>query len=438
MKKSFVSLERATKVTTDYDLPDRYRELFSLTDEHPISVQGAGLSYVGASFSETSRTVGLGQFNRILEFDSDEGIVKAEAGITIGELFGFLAPRGFYLPVQPGHPQISLGGCVAANVHGKNQPAHGLFSDWVQGVELFHPSHGVLDLSSTGNLDIFDLTCGGFGLTGIILSVRFRVLPLPAETVEVSHHPIPSLSQTFSLMKAVSAENDMVYSWNDLSKPSRNGRGFLIVGRFRAGQSSGPDSQDYKPMNPHCDRKWRLPLFSGFTTPWINLLYHGMATVKSGPSPQSMFDYLFPAASKSAYFDCYGNDGFLDHKTLIPEDAVPEYLKDLQRLLKKMRQPVVLTSAKLFRGGQRLLHYNGTGLSLTLDLKRSDQAIKFLDALDEVDCAYGCIANLAMDSRLKASVIAKQYPQYGLFRERLADFDRQRVFVSALSQRLKL
>lgn len=438
MRKNFTCLERATRITTEYDLPDRYRELFSLTDEHPISVQGAGLSYVAASFSETSRTVGLGRFNRIIEFNAEEGFVKAEAGITIGKLFEFLAPHGFHLAVQPGHPQISLGGCVAANVHGKNQPAHGLFSEWVEAIELFHPSHGVLNLSSTENQDLFDLTCGGYGLTGIILTVRFRVLPLPAKSVEVSHLAVPSLPETFSFMKAVSADNDMVYSWNDLSKPSRNGRGFLIVGRFKAGQSTGPNSQEYKQMNPHCDRKWRLPLFGGLTAPWINLLYHGMATSRSRPLPQSMFDYLFPAASRSAYFDWYGNDGFLEHKTLIPEDAVPDYLKDLRRLQEKMRQPVVLTSAKLFRGEQRLLHYNGAGLSLTLDLKRSNQAIKFLDALDEVDCAHGCIANVIMDSRLKASVIASQYPEYELFRERLTGFDKQRVFVSALSQRLEL
>src|SRR4029077_405225 len=120
--------------------------------------RGAGLSFSAASFGPNAVTVDLATFNRILDFDSSAGVVEVEAGLTLGVLFYFLEKRGFYLPVQPGYPAISVGGCIAADVHGKNSARDGTFIRQVQSVRLFHPSHGLVEVSPETENDLFRAT----------------------------------------------------------------------------------------------------------------------------------------------------------------------------------------------------------------------------------------------------------------------------------------
>src|SRR4051812_45723082 len=116
MKRKFVSLDRHSVCWGDYDEPDRYRELLSVKADSPLIARGAGLSYVAASFDDGVRSIGLRQFNRILAFDAAERWIEVEAGISLGELYDFCSHHGLALPVQPGHPQITIGGCIAGNV----------------------------------------------------------------------------------------------------------------------------------------------------------------------------------------------------------------------------------------------------------------------------------------------------------------------------------
>ena len=160
MKRVFASLDRHTVRECEFDEPDRYRELFSLTAAKPLIGRGAGVSYVAASFGAGATSIGMRRFNRILAFNEAERWIEIEAGITLGRLYEFLTGRGLCLPVQPGHPQITIGGCIAGNIHGKNQFREGLFGDHVRSLRLFHPSRGLLDLAPEQDAGLFELTVG--------------------------------------------------------------------------------------------------------------------------------------------------------------------------------------------------------------------------------------------------------------------------------------
>lgn len=141
--------------------PDRYG-YFETNERGEISIpRGAGLSYTAASFSSSSTTIDHAAFNRLLSFSAENATLEVESGTTLGQIEAYLSPRGFYLPVQPGHPKITVGGCIAADVHGKNQFRDGTFGAHVENLSVFHSNHGVLKLDRANDSRLFELTCGG-------------------------------------------------------------------------------------------------------------------------------------------------------------------------------------------------------------------------------------------------------------------------------------
>ena len=117
--RKFYSLGFSETANGLWDRPDRLR-FFDNLPKYPTIARGAGLSLCGASFGDNVSSVDMQKFNRILSFDDINGIITVEAGASLGKLYKFLAPRGWMVPVQPGYPDITIGGCIAANVHGKN------------------------------------------------------------------------------------------------------------------------------------------------------------------------------------------------------------------------------------------------------------------------------------------------------------------------------
>ncbi len=187
---TYVSFDGAVRASTIVYKPDRYSFWDGI--ETGIS-RGAGLSYTAASFSKAGASVDHTSFNRILDWDSETGIVEVETGITLGELYRFALARGFFLPVQPGHPKITIGGCIGADAHGKNQFRDGTFISIVESLRLFHPAHGILELSRSSDPQLFALTCGGYGLTGNVLTTRFRLSPIRSNSVQLQITPVENI-----------------------------------------------------------------------------------------------------------------------------------------------------------------------------------------------------------------------------------------------------
>jgi decaprenylphospho-beta-D-ribofuranose 2-oxidase len=187
--------------------------------------RGGGYSYAAPSFGKNILTQEMTSFNRILDFNEKSRTVVVEAGITLRELLKWSFRKKLLLKIQPGHPDITIGGCVAANVHGKNPHKDGTFVDVVLEIKLFHPDHGFIILSRTQNTDIFELTCGGLGLTGIIVSVKLQLDVLPSDRMIFERIPIESMIDATEFFKK-NLDVDFISSWHDGSPSKKNfGRG---------------------------------------------------------------------------------------------------------------------------------------------------------------------------------------------------------------------
>lgn len=438
MQKTFVSLDRHTVCTGVYDEPDRYRDLLAIGHQEPLIPRGSGLSYVAASFGGSARSIGMRRFNRILGFNAAERWIEVETGMTLGALFEFCASHKLCLPVQPGHPQISVGGCIAGNVHGKNQYREGLFGEHVLGLQLFHPRHGLLELSPDNEPALFDLTIGGFGLTGIIVKARLSLVPLASPTVTVNHIVVDNIYQAIDQIAALRDQHDMIYAWIDLAQRHFEGRGFIVAGNESADAQRAVGANGYRAggLDPSAER-FRPPVFNDRLLPLANAWYR-YTNLRRASQTVPLYDFVFPAVGKEFYFDWFGSGGFIEMQTLIPAAVMHGYAREVVRLIRKHGQPIALATIKAFEGQQRLLHYNGSGFSFTIDIGHNEKALALLSELDELNCEVGGTTAILKDSRLNAQVVKRQYRDYGQFKERLEAFDPTRACRSALSCRLEL
>lgn len=403
--------------------------------------RGGGYSYVDASFGADALVVDHARFNRILGFDDATGLLTVEAGATLGAVFNFLHPRGWYLPVQPGYPLITVGGCIAADVHGKNPYRDGTFRSHVESLELHHPDKGTFCADREREAEVFDLTCGGYGLTGHIVRAVLRAAPLPSRTIRHRLHPV-DLADFPKQFTDVARTADLAHTWQDFAPRGAGfGRGFIMEGNFDPGASEaarGP-FRERNPLTPGNRGSWRVPLFTPATTKLFTAAYYTLLRLGASESTQCLWDFTFPISSyRKVYFKLFGARGQLEYQSLLPVDALDEFLARVRQWLTVHPLPITLGSAKLFSGDGGLLRFQAEGVSLSLDFPYTPEGEAFALFLDGVVPDLGGRPNIIKDARLPDTVVRRAYPGYEEFRERLHAYDPARRFASGLSRRLGL
>ncbi|MBU6453177.1 MAG: FAD-binding protein [Cyanobacteria bacterium REEB67] len=410
---------------------------------------GSNLSFAAAAFGEGVVSVNMTPFSKILNYDVDRGLIEVQAGATMGDIYNHLASLGRYLVTQPGYPSITVGGCIAVDIHGKNQFRDGNFSDLVESIKLYHPAYGVIEISERFNRDVFELTMGGYGLTGHILSAKLKSKPLPARYMQLQAQPVELFEELPEMISQAARHTDFTISWHDLSADSNSrsafGRGFVLSGKFLASAEGGqkPRRQTNQSFGRGLDSGSREGLgFSMYSLPFtrlINMLYGGLQRMKSTPSTVSLAECLYPSkALRDIYYQLFGPAGFHESQVIVPVEKFPEFVWSLRDWLSHNELPVTLASSKYFGGKQKLLRFAGPGICFALNFPRCSNSLAFMQFLDQLTLRLGLIPYIVKDSRLPLAIVRHSYPEYETFRERLRKFDRERLFSSELSNRLAL
>jgi decaprenylphospho-beta-D-ribofuranose 2-oxidase len=442
-RRVFTSFDRTYQAQADYFTPDRYSFWDDCASSNRYAMsRGAGLSYAAATFRESGTVVEHGRFNRLLDFDSARAVLEVEAGTTLGQIFDFSIRRGLFLGVQPGHPAITAGGCIGPDVHGKNQFRDGTFISCVESLRLFHPRHGILDLSAQQEPKLFRLTCGGYGLTGNILSARLRLTKAPSSTVAVRILPLDDIANLPEVFSDLAEKVDLLYSWHDFTARGRRfGSGFIVTGTFD--KTSAPDSgkvlnRTYRAIDSSLARQMPISLWNRWSLPLFNRVYKLLSKRYGASRSISIYSFLFPVADKISYFHLFGKRGFHECQIILPVSTFGGFVDETRAYLNRHRVPVSLASAKLFRGSRELVRFTGDGICLALDFPHTREAVHLLDFLDNLMCDCCGWPNPIKDSRLSAAILARTYPEYDAFRRMLREFDPQRSYRSEMSDRLGL
>ena len=420
----------------NHQRPDRLRMLNDRNEEFQIP-RGAGLSYAPASFGKDKLIRDMCSFDRILEFDESSKIVVVEAGISLKKLLTWSFSKQLFLPVLPGQPEITVGGCVAANVHGKNPYKDGTFMEQVEWIELSHPTLGTKIISRSNEKKIFNATCGGLGLTGIITKVALKLQKLSSEIVILSPKKTESLKNTLEIMKQHTSD-DLLYSWNMGSTLFNFGKGIVTSGTFSDDTNSKtPQIKERKGMSSN-DRLLPFSLWNTLSSPIINSINR---KIQSGKNivKKDVYSALFPfVGTARMFYGLYGSNGFNEYQVLIKKKYSVEFIDDLTKLIKSEKPSLTILAMKLFNGKQKLLHFSDEGLSIILNLKHCNSTLKFLKKLDDIVISYKALPYIVKDSRLTKEVVEQCYPEYHVFKEILNEIDPKRIFKSELSERMNL
>ena len=356
--------------------------------------------------------------NRILAFDPEKGLLTGEAGVLLSEVLAHIVPQGFLLPVLPGTKHISLGGAVAANVHGKNHPQTGAISRWIRSLKLLTEEGQILHCSPEEHRELFAQTIGGLGLTGIILEVTLQLHRI--ETTYLRQETIRStnLNDTLALLKDTPEESYTV-AWLDGSqKGQRLGRGLVSQGQHLS-LDQLPQSLQQKPLKVHRPSRFNIPVhlpgwvLNPFSIRSFNAIYYHWQSFRRRPGIVHYDPFFFPLDAIGNWNRLYGKSGFVQYQFVLPfENAEAGIRHLLSEVTRSACVPFLSVLKKLGTADPLAapISFPMPGFTLALDFKRTDRILPLLDKLDHILLDYGGRIYLAKDARLSRACFEKMYP----------------------------
>ena len=427
--------------TCELERPERYADLRPTTDT--LIARGQGRSYGDASLNDNGRVILTERINRMLELDAKLGILRAEAGVTLAEILPVIVKQGWFLPVTPGTKFVSLGGCVAADVHGKNHHHEGGFAEYVIGIELILADGTQKTCSVTENEDLFWATVGGMGLTGIIGEVTLQLIPIQTSQMMVSHHAAHNIDHLFQLLQDPALDDRYSVAWIDcLATGDQLGRGIAMFGHHASAAEYKSDS----PLASKPKRIRSLPFdfpalaLNPLTIGAFNKLYYYRESRKLTPFLADYDSYFYPLDAIGKWNRMYGKRGFVQYQCVIPEQTALEGISALLKELSGSRRASFLAVLKRMGAqGKGLLSFPLAGYTLALDLPIRDKGLfSLLDKLDKIVLQHGGRVYLAKDARMSAESFHAMYPRHEEWLRIKNNIDPAHRFSSSLSRRLNI
>lgn len=407
----------------------------------PWIARGSGRCYGDASLGPN--IVSTLHYTNILEFNKEKGEIYCEAGVTLEELIDVILPAGFFLPVTPGTKFITVGGAVASDIHGKNHHKEGSFSAHVTAMEIYAADGNVYTATRTQNADLFEATCGGMGLTGIILRVRFTLKKIESAYIKQVTARARNLDEIFDLFEE---HRSMTYSmsWIDcFQKGNKLGRSIMYAGEH-ATVADLDEKKRKQPLYLAPKKKLTVP----FNLPSITLnplSIRAFNFLYFNKSPKNrhigLIDYdtfFYPLDVINHWNRMYGKAGFVQYQFVLPLDVSKKGLTEILNRINNKNMGSFLAVLKLFGKQDDLISFPMEGYTLALDFAVRKGLFEFLDELDKVVMDLGGRIYLSKDARMKSDFFWKSYPKVNRFAEIVRKYNPHATFASTQSDRLQL
>jgi decaprenylphospho-beta-D-ribofuranose 2-oxidase len=374
------------------------------------------------------------------------GVVTAAAGTTLDELLEAMVPRGWFVPVTPGTRRVTLGGMIAADVHGKNHHHKGSFGDHLEWIDLLRVD-GVVQRVSPGTKE-FQATCGGMGLTGVILGAAFRALPIETSSLLVDTLRTPDLEGVLAEMSANDHRYDYSVAWLDLTATgAKLGRSVLTRGRFatldelaRMGKpGAAGDPLRYGPT-PLVSMPPFVPAraLNRWTTQAFNAAWYLKAPKQRLDEVQSIGAFFHPLDLVREWNRAYGPGGFLQWQCVIPDNGNADITQIVERLVSAQCRSFLTVLKRFGPGNSAYLSFPIEGWTLTVDVPAEPAFAEVLDDLDRRVADLGGRLYFAKDSRMAPELVPVMYPRIEEFRAVANRLDPDQRLASDLSTRLRL
>lgn len=409
-----------------------------MKESPPFIIRGNGRCYGDASLAPC--IVSTLKFSRILFFDDAKGMFTCQSGLMLSEVLEVIMSRGWFLPVTPGTKFITVGGAVASDVHGKNHHKDGSFSQHIIAMRILTPQGERVMCSPTENSELFWFTCGGMGLTGIILEVTFKLKRIETGYIKQLQVKSRNLDETLDLFDQYSHYTYSV-AWIDCLKTGNHfGRSILKAGEHAAVAELNISKQVY-PKSPNTfSVPFQFPSFAlnGLSVKAFNTVYYHKNYKREINSLLSYDSFFYPLDAILHWNRIYGKRGFIQYQFVIPKDKGKAGIRDILTRIANKGWGSFLAVLKLFGAQQGLISFAMEGYTLALDIPINANLFKFLDELDLVVKEYGGRIYLTKDARMKAEIFHDTYPNASRFTSFLKKIDPDKKIVSSLSKRLEI
>lgn len=374
-----------------------------------IIARGNGRCYGDASLSE--HIFSTKRLNKFISFDRLNGIIECESGVLLSDILEVVVPQGYFLYVTPGTKFISVGGAIASDVHGKNHHAEGCFSEYVIEFSLLNENGEVLKCSREENSEKFWSTIGGMGLTGIILSAKFKLKNIETAYIRQESIKAENLDEIFKLFEESESWTYNV-AWIDCLQTGKNiGRSIMMRGEH-AFKHQLPKKLQENPLRLKKKFSPTVPFYfpnfvlNNLTVKLFNLLYFNKQRSKEIKNYIDYETFFYPLDAVNDWNKIYGKTGFIQYQMVIPKEKGKEGMKRILETIAKSGNGSFLAVLKLF-GKDNPEAYNSfpfEGYTLALDFKVNSKLKNLVEKLDAIVEEFGGRIYLTKDSMSKSSL----------------------------------
>jgi decaprenylphospho-beta-D-ribofuranose 2-oxidase len=423
--------------------PETTEQVRTWLDRSGSIARGLGRSYGDAAVNEGGQVLGLKHVARYVSFDEQTGILVCEAGVSLEQIIRDFAPRGWFPMITPGTKCVTVGGCIANDIHGKAHHAQGTFLNCVDSMTVLLANGEVVTASRNENQDLFFGSFGGMGLLGIVLTATLRLRRIETTYFRQRSLRVPDLESMLQVLD----EQDRLFPYSvatlDIfAKGAQLGRGVVTVGDH-AQLAELPSSLARSPLRV-AGAAWlgvpfELPqlTLNSFTMRLVNAV---IQRIQAGARPFGHYEGFFYPLDRLRHWNRgYGRRGFTQYQFVIPfADGARRLRGILETILSSGELPFLNILKRLGKESGGTLSFPREGYTLAIDFPIRQGTVALLKRLDAMVLDAGGRVYLGKDSYVEPDMFRAMYPEVSSFLALKAKFDPRGVFTSNLARRVGL
>ena len=398
--------------------------------------RGMGRSY-GDSSIQPNKTIIMTNYSKILKFDKKNGIIKTQAGISLFELLKFIIPKGWFVPVSPGTKYVTIGGMIASNVHGKNHHKVGGMINHLIDIKLIDENKKIKLCSKSQQKNLFFATCGGMGLTGIILEATIKLKKIETSLIREKTYCTKNLDETISRI-VKSNIHEYSIAWIDCTASNKKfGRGVIFCGEHL--------KNDFKFKNNkklHFIEKKKIKIFfslpkfifNSFFIKIFNTLYYYLNYFKKQNNIVDYDKFFYPLDSLLNWNNLYGKEGFIQYQCVVSKK------KNILNILKTFKNSNIksfLVTIKILKKDKGLLSFPIKGYTLAFDIPNGKHNLDLINDLNEIILKSKGRIYLTKDSLMNETLFKKIYNNnLNKFKKIIRTKKNRQIFESLQSSKL--
>jgi decaprenylphospho-beta-D-ribofuranose 2-oxidase len=423
--------------------PDDVSAAIKAAGPRGVIARGLGRSYGDPAQNAGGVVLDMTGLARVHSIDADSGIAVVDAGVSLDTLMRAALPFGLWVPVLPGTRQVTVGGAIAADIHGKNHHTAGTFGDHVRSIDLVLADGSITTL--TPDDELFWATVAGMGLTGIIVRATIALKHVESAYFLVDTDRTANLDELLALLTDGSDDRyDYSAAWFDaMSTGPKLGRAVLTRGCL-ASRDELPPKLRRTPLAFDAPQLLTAPDFfpSGLANRAIfgamSEAWYRKAPRQRRAEVQNLTAFYHPLDMIGEWNRAYGPRGFLQYQFLVPLDAQDTVHRIVEQIARSGHVSFLNVLKRFGAAGRAPLSFPQPGWTITVDFPIRRCLATLCDQLDEQVLDAGGRLYLAKESRTAAATLARMYPRIEEWRKLRATADPDGIFASDLSRRLEL